>query len=260
MQILHSIQRAHRGLLDLRASFQSYYRGSSNRDQREFYDLESTLPYFDNVNRIICRHKRRVILSFLEKGAVAGTSATILEVGCGVGYFARILARRGHRVTGIDISPRKIEKAVHAAGREGLDELQLAHRAADIRLLDEDRELDAWLAERAGQGASGRFEVVLAADVLEHVPEEPRRTLRSLRSRLIPRSEGVGEGGRLIASVPSRLCVKDPGHVWRFLPEDWAKIFQESGFRVEGREMSRICWYGLPTPLPLAEVFDLRPE
>src|ERR1041385_4731068 len=35
----------------------------------------------------------------------------ILDVGCGNGYFARALSRRGARVTGIDISPRMIEHA-----------------------------------------------------------------------------------------------------------------------------------------------------
>lgn len=35
----------------------------------------------------------------------------VLDAGCGEGYLSRILARRGARVTGIDISPRLIEIA-----------------------------------------------------------------------------------------------------------------------------------------------------
>jgi len=254
MKFLRNVRKAALKLGELRASLQSYYRGSSNRDQREFYDLESALPYFDNVNRILCRHKRQVLLSFLQGcRSQSMLRPTVLEVGCGVGYFARILARQGYHVAGIDISPRKIQKAVQASRREGPGEVETAFRIADIRLLGEDQELELWLSEQAGPGASGRFRSVVAADVLEHVPEEPRRTLASLRSRILPE-------GQLLASVPSRLCVRDPGHVWRFLPDDWARIFEDSGFSIRAREVSRICWYGIPTPLPLAEVFDLRPS
>lgn len=35
----------------------------------------------------------------------------VLEIGCGFGEFARILARRARRVTGIDLSPQMIEVA-----------------------------------------------------------------------------------------------------------------------------------------------------
>jgi len=37
-------------------------------------------------------------------GDVAGLR--LLDVGCGSGYFAREMARRGARVSGLDISPR----------------------------------------------------------------------------------------------------------------------------------------------------------
>jgi 2-polyprenyl-3-methyl-5-hydroxy-6-metoxy-1,4-benzoquinol methylase len=34
-----------------------------------------------------------------------------LDAGCGEGYLARVLAGRGARITGMDISPRLIEQA-----------------------------------------------------------------------------------------------------------------------------------------------------
>ena len=36
---------------------------------------------------------------------------TVLDAGCGEGYIARILAGRGAKVTGIDVSPRLVEIA-----------------------------------------------------------------------------------------------------------------------------------------------------
>jgi SAM-dependent methyltransferase len=41
--------------------------------------------------------------------------ATVLDVGCGTGHDARMLASRGHAVTGLDFSPRGIERAIGGA-------------------------------------------------------------------------------------------------------------------------------------------------
>src|SRR6185503_8112351 len=63
-------------------------------------------------------------------GEVGGRE--ILDVGCGNGYFARALARRGARVAGIDISPRMIE---HATRQEAAEPLGIEYRVLDAALL-----------------------------------------------------------------------------------------------------------------------------
>ena len=44
----------------------------------------------------------------------------ILDVGTGTGYFAILLAKAGHRVTGIDMTPEMIEEAVRTAEEQGV--------------------------------------------------------------------------------------------------------------------------------------------
>jgi SAM-dependent methyltransferase len=48
------------------------------------------------------------VLRMVEAGLVAGD---VLDVGCGTGEHARLLASLGHRVLGIDFSARAIERA-----------------------------------------------------------------------------------------------------------------------------------------------------
>ncbi len=44
----------------------------------------------------------------------------ILDAGTGTGYFAILLSREGHRVTGIDLTPTMLEEAGHTARAEGV--------------------------------------------------------------------------------------------------------------------------------------------
>lgn len=50
-----------------------------------------------------------------------GADARILDIGCGTGFLARLLAAQGHRVTGQDVSSGMLEVAAERAAREGLE-------------------------------------------------------------------------------------------------------------------------------------------
>ncbi len=56
------------------------------------------------------------------------TGRTLLDVGCGNGSLARILARMGNRVSGVDGSPGIIE---HAKAREAANPLGVTYHASD---------------------------------------------------------------------------------------------------------------------------------
>ncbi len=60
-------------------------------------------------------------VDFIEQEAGYDKSVRILDIGCGTGRHALELARRGYKVTGIDLSESQLEKARRTADKEGLD-------------------------------------------------------------------------------------------------------------------------------------------
>ena len=74
----------------------------------------------------------------------------VLDVGCGGGILAESMARRGARVTGIDLS----EKALRVA------ELHLHESRLDVRY-----------EKKAVEDCAGAFDVVTCMELLEHVPD-----------------------------------------------------------------------------------------
>jgi SAM-dependent methyltransferase len=72
-------------------------------------------------------------VEFLVERLGLGEGTRVLDLACGRGRIAIPLARRGCRVTGIDLSPRSLELARRDADTAGV-ELELIH--ADMRGLD----------------------------------------------------------------------------------------------------------------------------
>ena len=88
-------------------------------------------------------------LEWIERHApLAGKD--VLDVGCGGGILSESMARRGARVTGIDLS----EKAL---------------RVAELHLLES--KLDVRYEKSAVEDCAGTFDVVTCMELLEHVPD-----------------------------------------------------------------------------------------
>jgi 2-polyprenyl-6-hydroxyphenyl methylase/3-demethylubiquinone-9 3-methyltransferase len=80
--------------------------------------------------------------------------ATVLDVGCGGGILAEAMARRGARVTGIDLS----EKALKVAELHLLESrLPVSYRSIS--------------AENLAAQSAASFDVVTCMELLEHVPD-----------------------------------------------------------------------------------------
>jgi 2-polyprenyl-3-methyl-5-hydroxy-6-metoxy-1,4-benzoquinol methylase len=97
--------------------------------------------------------------------------ARVLDVGCGPGWLAEALQRQGHEVVGVDLAAEpgvaaRMERFVQA-------------------------DLERGLPDEVGDG----FDVVIAADVIEHV--------RNPQALLIDMAARLRTGGTVIASVPN---------------------------------------------------------
>ncbi|MFO8030902.1 MAG: methyltransferase domain-containing protein [Cyclonatronaceae bacterium] len=77
---------------------------------------------------------------FIEKELGRDTSQHILDVGCGTGRHAIELARRGYRVTGVDLSEAQLRRAREKASEAGVDVVFQCHDARDLPF---DAEFDA---------------------------------------------------------------------------------------------------------------------
>jgi SAM-dependent methyltransferase len=126
------------------------------------------MPEF--YNRAIDLEQRLAIEPWIE----VREGTRVLDVGCGVGRWSRLLAGRGARVLGVDLSPTMIEQARRRADAVGV---RCRFAVADLSRLDMEE----------------RFDLVLGVTVLQHIldPGACRAALSAMASHLAP-------GGRMV--------------------------------------------------------------
>ncbi len=146
----------------------------------------------------------------------------ILDLGCSDGALGAKLADQGHSVIGVDVME-------HDGVRDRLTDFHAA-------------DLDSGIPEAVG----GDFDVVLAADVIEHV-RSPATLLDQIKPLLRP-------GGSLIASIPNfghwypraRVAfgcfdydargILDEGHVRFFTRRSFGRLLTECGWTIRRSE------------------------
>jgi 2-polyprenyl-3-methyl-5-hydroxy-6-metoxy-1,4-benzoquinol methylase len=77
--------------------------------------------WLDEIALHIPEERTRTEVDFVLERLELAPGARVLDVACGHGRHSLELARRGFRVTGVDLSPRSIALARQAAEKEGLD-------------------------------------------------------------------------------------------------------------------------------------------
>jgi 2-polyprenyl-6-hydroxyphenyl methylase/3-demethylubiquinone-9 3-methyltransferase len=169
----------------------------------------------------------------------------VLDVGCGGGILAEAMARRGARVTGIDLSEKPLRVA----------QLHLLESAQQVRY-----ELAA--AEDYAERHAGSFDVVTCMELLEHVPDAAS-TVAACARLLRP-------GGRVFFSTINRnpkaylFAVIGAEYVLKLLPRgthDYARFIRPSELaqwcRVAGLRAAQMT--GM-TYNPLTRRYRLEPD
>jgi SAM-dependent methyltransferase len=135
----------------------------------------------------------------------------VLDVGCGVGRWSRMLAAKGATVTGVDLSPTMIAQAQQRAAAQGV---RCDFRVQDLSRLEVD----------------GQFDVVLGVTVLQHIldPGLLRDAVRRMTSHLAP-------GGRmvLLEAAPINIIERCDSTVFRARQRDvYLDLFRECNLKL----------------------------
>ena len=161
----------------------------------------------------------------------------ILELGCGPGFFTRLLRSRGWRVTVVDLQPAHLTLAAPAA--------------EDVLCGD--------VLATAATLPSARFEAVVALEIIEHLTEDAGAELLRHAYRVL------APGGWLMLSTPNRWSPEglaghyigdrllrrgrwqawDPSHQHVYSSLEILRLVRRSGFAIEG---VRGFWYSMDVP------------
>ncbi|MFP5387386.1 MAG: bifunctional 2-polyprenyl-6-hydroxyphenol methylase/3-demethylubiquinol 3-O-methyltransferase UbiG [Bacteriovoracia bacterium] len=116
-----------------------------NREARNWWIPGSALNVLDSMNP----HR----FTFFDKFISDWQGQKVLDVGCGGGFTCEFMAKRGARVSGIDLSAASIETAREHARESGLNITYQKGEGENIPFED------------------SSFDIVTCVDVLEHVPD-----------------------------------------------------------------------------------------
>jgi len=125
----------------------------------------------------------------------------VLDLGCGEGHLAGLIAESGHEVVGIDKNKDKIKIAKRLYPK-------VSFLAEDLR--------KANLPEAS-------FDTALLAEVLEHLPEEESKAALATAMRF------VKSGGQLVVSVPNEDCVPHRNHLQEFDRHSLRRLLEPYG-------------------------------
>ena len=156
---------------------------------------------------------------------LAPTARTLLDVGCGPGFFVKQAGEAGLDAQGLEVSDY--------AARYGREQLNLRVLRGRV---------DAEGLDRCGQ----RFDLITLWDVVEHL-HQPDEVLRLLAQRLNPGgvlSLSTGDIGALVARLSGRRwhLYDLPEHLWFFSVPALRRLLRRAG--LEPIKIRReVCWY-----------------
>lgn len=132
-----------------------------------------------------------------------GAGKKVLEVGCAIGAFSKILKEREFNVTAVDISEFIIEKA------------KKLQKNIEFKVSDIEKEV----------GVNDKFDYIFAFEVLEHL-KDPKKALFNMKNAL--KNNGV-----IVSStpIPTKQTLADPMHINVHSSQYWLSLGANLGFK-----------------------------
>lgn len=165
------------------------------------------MPAFYNTYIHFCQHRALTPWLRIKPGE------KVLDVGCGVGRWSRLLAHQGGEVTGVDLAPTMLEEARRRAEAEGVGE----HcRFVESNLAD----LDLHEA----------FSLIIGVTVLQHIldPVQFQSAINRIALHLSPNGRIV-----LMEVAPSVAESSCDSPIFNAKTEaDYLSAFHQAGLRV----------------------------
>ncbi len=207
----------------------------TQRDQRKMLFYESIASSFDSVVNMYDTHKRLdVVYRELLTENIKGK--TILDAGCGTGWFSQVAAGRGAKVTSMDVGSELLK--------------QVAQKCHSHRVVGD-------LMKMPFKAKS--FDVVVSSEVIEHVTD-PEKAISEMYRVLKP-------GGILILTTPNRFWYFSLmiANLLKVRPyqglENWQswgelkKILQRKKFQIVTMRGVHLFPFVLPFTYPLLDFF-----
>jgi SAM-dependent methyltransferase len=194
--------------------------GPERFDREYFRELYGEAPRQTRFDRA---RDDRVVLLVRRHAPSPGDGAALLDIGCGYGYLLRRFRGR-YRLVGIDVSAHAVRETT------GRIPGALVVTADVQRSLPFDRP----------------FDVVLAVNVIEHLPDPPA-AVEAIREALVPGGLCVIHlptiNGPVSRSIYRFAYERDPTHVYRPSGREVRGLFERRGFRqLEASYAPHVRW------------------
>lgn len=170
----------------------------------------------------------------------------VADIGCGGGILTETLAKRGGRVTGIDMTDAPLKVAQLHALEQEIDNIQYRQMTA----------------EQLAEESPGQYDVVTCMEMLEHVPD-PTSVMTAIRTLLKP-------GGKAFFSTINRnpkaflFAIVGAEYVMKLLPKgthDYQKFIRPSELSTAARESGlAVRQFKGMTYNPLTKAFRLSDD
>lgn len=195
--------------------------GNAERIDRDWYDHSAYFDAGDHIRDFGSRFQRYRVAKVMDLARPAA-SDRVLDLGCGLGTISFALAPLVREVVGLDFSERAVATCDRELERQGLS--NVVFRVGDAR---------------ASGLAAGSFDLVVAADLFEHLYPEDSGSVAEEAFRLLR------AGGAFAVWTPCRshllevlknndiVLRRDVSHVdYKSMPRLEA-LLTDAGFRVE---------------------------